>query len=214
MKRCPQCYQVYENTERFCEVDGQSLLDDPAVVATGNDRVSQSKSGYFAIGLIGVLSGVFLCCVAYLGYSLLTLQTDSVERDRRQMAAQVSEPVEIRRPAPVRVVDAAPTPTETPSPEEAEASPEPSQPAPVEQASRHLNQGPISTGEQATAGANAAEATTIIEMTDGSIIEVDAAWKDDQGVWYRRGGLVSFVESLRVKSITSRAESKTSPAKN
>jgi hypothetical protein len=55
---------------------------------------------------------------------------------------------------------------------------------------------------------------TIIEMQDGSILEVDAAWKDAQGVWYRRGGLVSFVESPRVKTITARAEPATPAASN
>jgi hypothetical protein len=52
---------------------------------------------------------------------------------------------------------------------------------------------------------------TIIEMQDGSSVEVDAAWKDNQGVWYRQGSLVSFVDGARVKAITARAEPKTPP---
>jgi hypothetical protein len=40
-------------------------------------------------------------------------------------------------------------------------------------------------------------------MTDGSTLDVDAAWKDNQGIWYRRSGLVSFVDSSRVKAITT-----------
>jgi hypothetical protein len=45
-------------------------------------------------------------------------------------------------------------------------------------------------------------------MDDGTRLEVDAAWQDKQGVWYRRGGLVSFVESKRIKGIHGRQEPK------
>jgi hypothetical protein len=52
-------------------------------------------------------------------------------------------------------------------------------------------------------------------MKDGSTVEADAAWEDAQGVWFRRSGLVSFVEKSRVEAITepqkkpAAAESKT-----
>jgi hypothetical protein len=39
-------------------------------------------------------------------------------------------------------------------------------------------------------------------MKDGTSVEADAAWEDAQGVWYRRSGLVSFVEKGRVEEIT------------
>jgi len=42
----------------------------------------------------------------------------------------------------------------------------------------------------------------IIKMKDGSTVEADAAWEDAQGVWFRRSGLVSFVEKSRVEAIT------------
>jgi hypothetical protein len=42
-------------------------------------------------------------------------------------------------------------------------------------------------------------------MNDGTTVEVDAAWEDGQGVWYRRGGMVAFVDSQRVKAIIGRA---------
>ena len=49
-------------------------------------------------------------------------------------------------------------------------------------------------------------AQTIIKMKDGSSVEAEAAWEDAQGVWYRRSGMVSFVERSRVDKITSVAE--------
>jgi soluble lytic murein transglycosylase-like protein len=38
-------------------------------------------------------------------------------------------------------------------------------------------------------------------MVDGTIIEVDDAWDDAEGVWYRRGGMTNFVARARVRTI-------------
>ena len=39
-------------------------------------------------------------------------------------------------------------------------------------------------------------------MKDGSSLEADAAWEDAQGIWFRRSGVVSFLEKSRVEAIT------------
>ncbi|HEX6045128.1 MAG TPA: hypothetical protein VFZ22_11615 [Pyrinomonadaceae bacterium] len=215
MKRCPQCYGVYQNTETYCEVDGQRLLADPVMPVKRGDLVPdapQSTRNYGAVatGLIGVLTGVILCSAAYLTYSFLTAGAEQPQSDRRQLAAQVQDSQ--TRTAPARAPEALPSPSESPTEEEeAEASPEPSQSPAEPAAAAKLNYGPVSTGNHAS---TADGEKTIIEMQDGSKVEVDAAWKDNQGVWYRQGSLVSFVEGPRVKSITARAEPKSSPVAN
>ena len=40
-----------------------------------------------------------------------------------------------------------------------------------------------------------------LRMSDGKLIEVDEAWEDTQGVWYRLGGVTYLVERARVRSI-------------
>jgi len=40
-----------------------------------------------------------------------------------------------------------------------------------------------------------------LRMSDGKLIEVDEAWEDAQGVWYRRGGVTHHVERARVRAI-------------
>jgi len=104
--------------------------------------------------------------------------------------------------------EASPTPAESPTPEEEEAEQvaAPS-PAPVPSAAPNplpatLNQGPVSTGGGRAGGA---QWQTLISLKDGTQMEADAAWEDSQGVWYRRGPLVSFVERARVATI-SRAQ--------
>jgi hypothetical protein len=60
-----------------------------------------------------------------------------------------------------------------------------------------LNNGPISTGGRRTTES----VHPVIKMKDGSSVEADAAWEDSQGIWYRRGGLVSLVDRSRVEKV-------------
>jgi soluble lytic murein transglycosylase-like protein/Zn-finger nucleic acid-binding protein len=40
-----------------------------------------------------------------------------------------------------------------------------------------------------------------LRLSDGTTMEVDEAWEDSQGVWYRRGGVTYLVERSRVKEV-------------
>jgi Zn-finger nucleic acid-binding protein len=40
-----------------------------------------------------------------------------------------------------------------------------------------------------------------LRLSDGTTMEVDEAWEDAQGVWYRRGGVTYLVERSRVKEV-------------
>ncbi len=62
-----------------------------------------------------------------------------------------------------------------------------------------MNDGPVSTGTKR--GPDNGQA--IIKMKDGSSVEADAAWEDAQGVWYRRGNMVAFVDRSKVEKITA-----------
>src|SRR2546423_12450926 len=44
-----------------------------------------------------------------------------------------------------------------------------------------------------------------LRLTDGTTMEVDEAWEDAQGVWYRRGGVTYLVERSRVREIVKAA---------
>lgn len=51
-----------------------------------------------------------------------------------------------------------------------------------------------------------------LRMKDGTVVDVDEAWEDAQGVWYRRGGVTHLIDRARVKKI-ERAAIETDGAK-
>ena len=152
--------------------------------------------------------GIVVCVGGYLAYGLWN--EDPGFKDpgapSSSFAAQSQDPLPASRPqAPRSEPTVAPEETETLEPE---ASPEPA-PVTTEESNTvaaRLNQGPVSTGQRMRDAEEALQ--TVIQMNDGTSVEVDAAWEDGQGVWYRRGGMVAFVESQRVKAITGRAAQK------
>jgi cytoskeletal protein RodZ len=211
MKRCPECYEAFDDEQKFCDNDGQKLLPDPAFAPRPEVAVVNSAPGrpvWLPAAALGVLIGVVFGAGVFV-VALLVSSPEKSEPPTTSQAAELREKSLPNRP----VAKSAPTaePEESPSPdseEEAEAEPSPVTNVEPKPASAQLNQGPISTGQKIKAGENESAGQTVIEMTDGSTLDVDAAWEDKQGIWYRRSGLVSFVDSSRVKAITSRKDTK------
>jgi len=218
MNRCPQCYQIYEAHEKYCEIDGEGLLSDlflfvdtEGTVEEENDQRKLPYAGWTA-GLIGALVGIIICLGCFAAYTFWILQLNPRDQETPSYVSGLRDPAPTTQRVSARLAEPAPPPIDSPSPEpEASAEPTAAPPAPpdVNNVAVTLNQGPVSTGSRSKEREGGIQ--TVIEMSDGSIMEVEAAWRDDQGVWYRRGGLVSFVESWRVKAITAKAEPKASP---
>jgi hypothetical protein len=159
---------------------------------------SSGNSSAWVTGAIGGLIGVIICVLLYMLFLAAGRQND-LEQDRRA-ARRRKQPVTPSQVALVPTNNQIPAPS--PSPEESPAEEAPS-PSPAASAATPapaaLNNGPIATGtKKELAGGDRA----IIKMKDGSTVEADAAWEDAQGIWFRRSGLVSFVEKSRVEAIT------------
>ncbi len=45
-----------------------------------------------------------------------------------------------------------------------------------------------------------------LKLADGTTMEVDEAWEDAHGVWYRRGGVTNHVEKSRVREVVKAAK--------
>src|SRR6185369_7340284 len=189
MKQCPECNELFDDQKAFCDMDG-SALSNANVPSSGN-------SSAWVTGAIGGLIGVIICVLLYMLFVLPGRQND-LEQDRRAAETKETTPVKPSQMALVPANNQIPaTPSPTESPAEEEASPSPAAPAATPPPAA-LNNGPIATG---TTRDLASGEHAIIKMKDGSTVEADAAWEDAQGVWYRRSGLVSFVEKSRVEAI-------------
>jgi len=204
MKQCPECNELFDDQKAFCDMDGSALVDQTdslrAALSQANMAAPAGNSSAWMTGAIGGLIGVIVCVLLYLLF-LVPGQKNDLEQERRANESKETRPV---TPSQVALVPTAnqvhptesPSPTETASPTEA-ASPAPAAPAATPPPAA-LNNGPIATGTtRELAGGDRA----IIKMKDGSTVEADAAWEDAQGIWFRRSGLVSFVEKSRVEAI-------------
>jgi hypothetical protein len=220
MKRCPQCYQPYPDAENFCELDGRHLLVDVAVtspvgkvvdtaVPIADASAQKREAGLMVV--VGVMVGVIVTSIGYAGYAFFTADPTTEQPVVPVSRADTVDSRQPTRPTRTAVIEPSPAPEEeaSPSPEAEETQETPA--AKTDTIAARLNQGPVSTGEREQKKDDRAD-KTVIEMNDGTRVEVDAAWQDNQGVWYRRGGLVSFVESKRIKAIqAARQESKPDP---
>ncbi len=210
MRLCPECDEVYEDSEKFCELDGQPLLalalSVPSAASSADlatppakTEITTAKREIWFVGTAGVVLGIVVSVGGYLAYGLWNEDSGFKDPSAPAFAAQTRDPIPASRPqAPRPELTMAPEETATPEPE---ASPEPS-PVPTEgmnAVAARLNKGPVSTGQRKKDSNEKVQ--TIIQMNDGTSVEVEAAWEEGQGIWYRRGGLVSFVERHKVKSI-------------
>ena len=212
MKRCPQCLEAYDGDERFCELDGQELMVDPtfhAVAPVGPPTTAAHQSSERSLMvLVGVVGGVFISAVLFIVYSFAS----SEPAESSQLSSRVLQAAPVSRSAqPNQSVTtgheplARPTatPDEVTEQQEAETSPEQNG-ASENTAPARINQGPVSTN----ASRGETSMRTIIQLNDGTTLNVDAAWNEGPGIWYRRGGLVSFIDSKDVKSISTVSDSK------
>ena len=202
MKQCPVCKETFDDQKAFCDMDGSELVDQTdslrAALSQANPAASSSASAWVT-GTIGGLIGIIVCVLLYILF-LAPGQQKALEDERR--ANETKETTTVK-PSQVALVPtnnqiSVPTPSPTESPAEETASQSPVAPAAATPPPAALNDGPIATGTKEAAKSEHA----IIKMKDGSTVEADAAWEDAQGVWFRRSGLVSFVEKSRVEAIT------------
>jgi len=212
MKQCPTCKEQFEDSQNFCDADGTALRDETEILREAlNTHVGSVTAPpaqkMWPIITIGVLIGVIICLGAYV--VMLSRSNEKAEQTSKKTdTAKLSTSSLSTQPVPVRT-EALPSPTvEEPSPE---ASPTGSPAAtPAEkprEPSASLNDSPISTNRQD----GEKRGHTVIKLKSGVRVEADAAWEDRMGIWYRQGGLVSYVERDRIESIGEPAKPKSSP---
>jgi len=202
MKQCPECNELFDEQKAFCDMDGSPLVDQTDSLRAALTQANAPASGNSSVwvtGAIGGLIGVIVCVLLYIVF-LAPGRQNAIDQERRGTETKETKPVTPGQVALVPTNNQIPVPSPSPEQSPAEEAPSPSPAASAATpAPAALNNGPIATGtKKELAGGDRA----IIKMKDGSTVEADAAWEDAQGIWFRRSGLVSFVEKSRVEAIT------------
>lgn len=214
MKQCPQCREHFGDEQKFCDSDGTPLVDETLLLRNALGAVEQPPQinsqprQMWPIVTIGILIGVIISLSAYVLMVMPTAEKEVPKSSRPESAKlnssdRIAQPAIIKsEPLPVPSAEVSPeaSPSETSSSAPA-AVPEPSEP------SVSLNNSPISTNRQE----GEKRGRTIIKLKSGVSVEADAAWEDRMGIWYRQGGLVSYVERERIESIGEPPHPKSSP---
>lgn len=214
MKLCPQCAFIYEDDQGVCDMDGKELVPDPAS-GTVNQNVSSpklSRSGRTrASRLTAVFAGAAvltaLLSLTYLAqryqarksYAAIPLQPLS-QPSARETSPQASPANSISN----MVTDAALSATAN---DAAASTTKPSLTDPA------LASAPAAANAP---GANSS-APVIVRLTNGGSIKADDAGTTGNRVWYRQGGMVTFLKRSQVRAIERRSSSSprsTIPASN
>ncbi|HMF58126.1 MAG TPA: lytic transglycosylase domain-containing protein [Pyrinomonadaceae bacterium] len=66
-----------------------------------------------------------------------------------------------------------------------------------------VNQSSPTNGEQQNA-------RKLLKLTDGTTLEVDDAWEEAQGIWYRQGSVTHLIDRSRVRSVDSNSPQRSS----
>lgn len=197
MQRCPECEFVYEDDERFCDMDGTALVHEalslplpPLAEVTGEPQTAAATRSWrnFAIPAIG---GVFLAALLFTGYQAAT--HGWFRRDVNRSVARVQaapQPLPKHNPEPSPANEQSPRAEETPRDETA---PEP--PQATRAIAAPLSSGPVKAANQHGRG------PVLIHLTNGAVIKADEAWEKREGIWYRQAGVVTFLKRNRARTI-------------
>ena len=202
-------------------MDGSPLMDEIEVLQTALQNVtpegtagegSRSQFSWSTV-LIGALLGIIVCLAAFTFKLVLFPDADDSDDRRSSARERSSRPVltqvaSTQKREPAAATEAEATPSE--EPEDPDAEPSPSPDTSTQTVASRLNSGPVSTG----ARRDGEHGQTLIKLKDGSSVTADTAWEDSQGVWYRRGGLVSFVDRDQVEAITDVGQPQASTGTN
>jgi hypothetical protein len=224
MKLCPQCDFIYEDDQSVCDMDGKDLVSNPGRVVTEQDfatlvsatpvlesdvlpmepagRRRRTFALVTAVGL--VLAALFI--VIYLA----RIQTD---RSAGEIPPQSTSGNTSRQPPSSDLAS-----TQTPSADIALA----------EQSREQSSELSSVETDQATDGSSASSSSSneslahtrltpgtvsagvssgnsrgpvIVRLNNGAAIRADEAWEKREGIWYRQGGVVTFLNRSEVRTI-------------
>ena len=190
MKLCPECDFIYEDDQAVCDMDGKQLVPQPipesvsSPVAASAPKVSSHGSKRWFALAAGLALLLAVIAVAYV----------SQASQKRAYAAS--------SPIPSVAVETTPQPVSVPkeTPEAVDTAEANNANAAAREASTKMLTNVAATAANAGSSANEA-GRVILRLTNGATISADDAWPGKNGVWYRQGGLVTFLKGNQLKAI-------------
>ena len=205
MKRCPKCDSVFPDAGHFCDLDGTPLVAaSPDSVAALIDRTEQKVDNVLPIAVreaaveswkpaaIVAAAAVAIGLGIFLVYYAMTPQGPPARSSESSANSSMQQlhPLLASHPSPVSGASPSVEPSASPS-----AVPSASRPADATRI--ELSSNPISTGGDG----KDKRGPVIIRLTDGASIEAETVWETNEGIWYRRSGIVSLLDPKQVKAI-------------
>jgi hypothetical protein len=209
MKRCPKCQFIYPDSDTICDFDKTTLIAapeseiaaitntpaQPAVVdlASRYSERSENRKNRRTLriaALVGLLLSIAIVVVYFAVRRQVTPQPTQAKGEARSV-------VQAPLPSP------SPSITDSPSPEQTVTTTSKKSPLTSETTAAHAtsSSGPISTTAKASSVKTSRK--PMILLASGGKIEADEVWRTQDGVWYRRSGLVTLLKKNRVKAIVS-----------
>jgi hypothetical protein len=229
MKLCPQCDFIYEDDQIVCDMDGKDLVSDPTTVINNQGfappvssipvtdisatELPLRRSRSFAVVTV---VGFVLAALVIVAYIARTYQVKSprapevsepsTDRSTGQLPARSSSGDTSGQPSSSESVSTQTPATDSDQPVDSSAQTDPnvldsssSQPDTAKESLAHtrLTPGTVSAGASSVNG----RGPVIVRLTNGAAIKADEAWEKREGIWYRQGSVVTFLDRSQVRTI-------------
>lgn len=227
MKHCPQCDFIYEDDQFVCDMDGKELVLDPATVVSAtpvmvSDGLPMESAGRrwrnFALLTVFVIAALVIVVYLARANQLRSLRAPGVSESSTDRSAGDIPPQSTSGDTYLQPSSSDLVSTQTPSADTAlpEQSREQSELSTAETdqtiagslasssstskeslAHTRLTPGPVTAGVPS----GNSRGPVIVRLNNGASIRADEAWEKREGIWYRQGGVVTFLKRSQVRAI-------------
>lgn len=242
MKLCPQCDFIYEDDQSVCDMDGKELVSNPGRVVTEQsfatlvsatpglvsdvlpmESAGRRRRNFALVTAVGLVLAA-LIIVIYLARMHQFRSGRAPESSESSTDRSVEIPPQSTsgdtsgQPSASELASTQTPPADTALPEQSReqsnelSSLETDQSSTAKESLAHtrLTPGPVSAG-----ASGYSRGPVIVRLNNGAAIRADEAWEKREGIWYRQGGVVTFLKRSQVRTIerlpSPTARSKSAP---
>lgn len=200
MKLCPQCAFIYEDAQTLCDMDGKELIPNPPETATESTAVATRltitvppKTPRRRVPVVAVVA---LLAIFLAGLCVIQLSSRSGQTAAALDKAALAIP-------PVEIVDAhlLPPPVTTNLLDQEDNLPTEAVSADANSNVAELRNNVSASNRLRSISTGTSQNPVLLRLTNGATIRADEAWERREGIWYRQGGLITFLKRSQVRSI-------------